>query len=116
MSRSALLVMVPFVVSWAGCAATPAPSPSPSASPSASPPHDHSGHGPLVHRFENADEWAKRFDDPARDAWQKPQDVVTAMRIAPGMVVADIGAGTGYFEPYLSRAVGPTGTVMALDI
>lgn len=77
----------------------------------------HDGHGgTLVHRFENADEWAKKLDDPARDVWQKPAEVVAAMQITPGMTVADIGAGTGYFEPYLSRAVGPQGTVLALDV
>jgi ubiquinone/menaquinone biosynthesis C-methylase UbiE len=38
------------------------------------------------------------------------------MEIRPGMTVADIGAGTGYFEPWLSRAVGPSGVVLALDI
>lgn len=76
----------------------------------------HDGHGPLVHRFENAERWAKEFDDPARDAWQRPQEIVAAMQLAPGMTVADLGAGTGYFEPYLSRAVGATGSVLALDI
>jgi ubiquinone/menaquinone biosynthesis C-methylase UbiE len=38
------------------------------------------------------------------------------MGIAKGMTVADVGAGTGYFLPYLARAVGPTGKVLALDI
>jgi ubiquinone/menaquinone biosynthesis C-methylase UbiE len=71
---------------------------------------------PLVHRFDHADAWSKEFDDPSRDAWQKPAEIVAAMRIAPGMTVADIGAGTGYFEPYLSRAVGDSGKVLALDI
>lgn len=70
----------------------------------------------LVHRFEKADEWAPRFDDPARDAWQKPADVVAALELAPGMKVADLGAGTGYFEPHLSRAVGEKGLVYALDV
>ena len=37
------------------------------------------------------------------------------MQIEPGMTVADVGAGTGYFEPFLSRAVGETGSVWALD-
>lgn len=69
-----------------------------------------------MHRFENAADWAKEFDSPERDAWQKPAEVVALLRIAPGMKVADIGAGTGYFEPYLSRAVGPTGSVLALDV
>jgi predicted methyltransferase len=77
--------------------------------------HAH-GHGPLVHRFEHAEQWAPEFDDPARDAWQQPKDVVDAMEIEPGMTVADIGAGTGYFEPWLSRAVGEKGTVLALDV
>ena len=71
---------------------------------------------PLVHRFDDAATWSKKFDDPARDAWQKPADVVAAMAIAPGMTVADVGAGTGYFEPYLSRAVAPGGKVLAVDI
>lgn len=70
----------------------------------------------MVHRFERADQWEATLDDPARDAWQRPADVVDAMKIEPGMTVADVGAGTGYFEPWLSRAVGPTGTVLAIDI
>lgn len=82
--------------------------------PSAEPAPSHPA--PLVHRFDHAEQWAKEFDDPARDAWQKPADVVAAMHIAAGMTVADIGAGTGYFEPYLSRAVGAGGTVLAVDI
>ncbi|WP_437663428.1 class I SAM-dependent methyltransferase [Sorangium sp. So ce1182] len=81
---------------------------------------EHAGHGhgagPLVHRFERAEDWVARFEGPERDAWQKPASVVAAMRIAPGMRVADLGAGTGYFLPHLSRAVGPTGAVVGLDI
>jgi phospholipid N-methyltransferase len=81
--------------------------------------HDHSAHGhggPLVHRFEKAEDWAKEFDNPERDAWQKPAEVVAAVNISPGLTVADIGAGTGYFEPHLSKAVGPKGSVIAVDI
>ncbi len=61
-------------------------------------------------------EWAKEFDDPARDTWQMPERVVSAMQVAAGMTVADVGAGTGYFEPHLSRAVGAGGKVLALDL
>ncbi|MEZ4295303.1 MAG: methyltransferase domain-containing protein [Polyangiaceae bacterium] len=78
--------------------------------------HGHHGGGPLVHDFKDAERWAKDFDNPERDAWQKPAEVVTLLRLTPGMKVADIGAGTGYFEPHLSRAVGPTGKVLALDV
>lgn len=80
------------------------------------PEHHHHHGGPLVHRFQNAEQWAKEFDDPARDAWQRPADVVLALKITPGMTVADIGAGTGYFLPHLSRAVGEKGKVLGLDI
>jgi len=68
------------------------------------------------HRFEHADRWAEELDGPKRDAWQKPDAVVAAMDLAPGMAVADIGAGTGYFESHLSGAVGPSGRVFALDV
>ena len=74
--------------------------------------HRHGHH----HRFEDAKSWAKVFDDPERDAWQKPAHVVELLALAPGMTVADVGAGTGYFEPHLSRAVGAQGKVLAVDI
>ena len=53
---------------------------------------------------------------PGRDATQKPAELVDAMALKPGMVVADVGTGVGYMLPYLSRAVGPTGRVLAEDI
>lgn len=76
--------------------------------------HDHGK--PLGHRFENAEEWAKRFDDPKRGEWQMPAHVVSLMEIEPGMQVADIGAGTGYFLPYLAAKTGAAGKVEGLDI
>ena len=78
--------------------------------------HGEHGHDPLVHRFQNAADWAKDFDSPERAAWQKPDEVVKLLQLTPGMKVADIGAGTGYFESRLSAAVGPNGQVLALDI
>lgn len=68
------------------------------------------------HRFHDAEKWAKVFDDPARDAWQKPADLVAALAIVPGSTVADVGAGTGYLAPHLARAVGPEGKVILLDV
>lgn len=56
------------------------------------------------------------LDEPQRDAWQKPEAVVAAAGITDGHVVADLGAGTGYFEARLSRAVGARGRVLALDV
>src|SRR5690349_7340605 len=80
-------------------------------------PHDghHDSHPHAHHRFDDPARWSKVFDDPARDAWQKPGHVVTLMAIGPAMTIVDLGAGTGYFEPHLSRAV-PDGHVLALDI
>ncbi len=51
-----------------------------------------------------------------RDYWQKPGDVVSALAIRPGDKVADIGAGGGYFVPYLADAVGDSGKVYAVDV
>jgi SAM-dependent methyltransferase len=67
------------------------------------------------HRFTGVDRWVKVFDDPGRDFWQKPDRVVEALGLKPGMVVADLGAGTGYFMQRLSRAVAPGGMVLAID-
>ena len=69
----------------------------------------------MPHRFENAEYWAKDFDNPARDAWQQPDRVLAALELQPKLVVADIGAGTGYFAVRLARAV-PEGQVIATDI
>jgi cyclopropane fatty-acyl-phospholipid synthase-like methyltransferase len=81
-------------------------------------PHEGDAGAPLVHRFDDTDpeSWAKRFESPDREAYQRPAEVVASMGITPGMVVADIGAGTGYFLPHLSQAVGDAGTVVAVDI
>ena len=67
------------------------------------------------HRFTDAAQWAKVFDDPQRDRWQRPDEVVAALRLAPDARVADIGAGTGYFTVRIARAT-PRGHVYAVDI
>jgi SAM-dependent methyltransferase len=74
---------------------------------------DHAGHH--EHRFQGAERWAREFDDPARDAWQKPDEVIRALALASDALVADIGSGTGYFAVRLARAV-PRGHVYGADI
>lgn len=71
--------------------------------------------GSHEHSFRNAEKWAEAFDDPARDAWQKPEEVIRALGLAPDAVVADIGSGTGYFAVRLARAV-PKGRVLGVDL
>jgi predicted methyltransferase len=56
------------------------------------------------------------LDDPARDAYQKPDEVLKALALRQGEVVADIGSGSGYFTLRFARAVGDTGRVYAVDV
>ncbi len=51
-----------------------------------------------------------------RESWQRVPDVFTALGVTTGAVVADIGAGDGFFSTRLARAVGPSGRVYAVDI
>lgn len=67
------------------------------------------------HSFSDVAHWQSVFDDPARDAWQRPAAVVEALGLRPGMRVADLGAGTGYFSRFLAAAVGGNGTVFAVE-
>ena len=58
---------------------------------------------------------AHRLDDPARSVWLPPAGVMAALSPHPGAVVADIGAGTGYFSLPLAQAIGAQGKVYAVD-
>jgi SAM-dependent methyltransferase len=66
------------------------------------------------HQFSDAEKWAQVFDDPERDAWQKPHEVIQALKLAPDASVADIGSGTGYFAARLAHRV-PKGRVYGVD-
>lgn len=66
------------------------------------------------HSFGNAEKWSKVFDDPQRDVWQKPHEVIQALKLKPDAIVADIGAGTGYFAVRFARMT-PQGKVYAID-
>ena len=56
------------------------------------------------------------LEGPDREVWQRPDQVMDALRIADGSVVADLGAGSGWFTIRLARRVGPNGKVYAEDI
>ena len=61
-------------------------------------------------------EYIARLEDPARGAWQKPDEVVASLGLRPGDTACDVGAGPGYFTLRLARAVGPDGRVLAVDV
>ncbi len=60
--------------------------------------------------------YIRMLESPSRDAYQKPAEVVAALGLKPGAVIADIGSGSGYFALPLARAVGESGTVFAVDV
>jgi cyclopropane fatty-acyl-phospholipid synthase-like methyltransferase len=71
-------------------------------------PHTHQ------HSFSGAEQWAHYFDDPKRDEWQKPHQVIQALQLAPDSTVADIGSGTGYFSVRLAHMLAQ-GRVFGVD-
>lgn len=77
---------------------------------------DHHGDDATArHGFEEIQQWAQRFEDPDRDAWQLPDRVVEAIVDRPDLVIADIGSATGYFPVRFARAA-PQGLVIGSDI
>ena len=61
-------------------------------------------------------EGAAWLERPEREAEEAPTKAVAALGVKPGDVVADIGAGSGYYTAKLAAAVGPTGRVVATDL
>lgn len=72
--------------------------------------------GQTQHSFSDIEKRVKRFESPERDSWQKPKEIIKALGLQPGDVVADIGAGTGYFTRLFAEAVGSEGLALGLDI
>lgn len=99
MTRIEMHAVLLIALAGAALATGPAAAQSPHA-------HDHS--------FGDADKWAKVFDDPKRDAWQKPHQVIRALALKPDAVIADIGSGTGYFAMRFAHMV-PNGRVYGVD-
>ncbi len=68
---------------------------------------------PHQHHPPSSQEYAKVLEDPSRDEWQKPHEVVMALNLKADETVADIGAGPGYFARRFARHAGK---VYAVDI
>lgn len=58
---------------------------------------------------------AQKLEDPARLEWLPPSEVLALLNIAPGEIIVDIGAGTGYFALPMARLAGSSGRVVAVD-
>jgi cyclopropane fatty-acyl-phospholipid synthase-like methyltransferase len=67
-----------------------------------------------LHQDSNA--YIAMLEDPARDAYQKPHEVINALDLKPGEVIADIGSGSGYFTLRLAAHVGESGSVYGVDV
>ena len=61
-------------------------------------------------------EYLGQLEGPDRDAWQRPDQIMDALQIGENSVVADLGAGGGWFTVRLAHRVGPNGRVYAEDI
>lgn len=114
--RFTLLVLASLAL--VGCGHGPCPDPETAPSEDERTEADGLDHGHLdgvPHAFDDPERWAARWDTEARDRWQKPDAVIDKLELGVDMVVADIGAGTGYFAVRLAEAV-PAGHVWAVDV
>jgi arsenite methyltransferase len=68
------------------------------------------------HPPRSADEYAEILEDPSRDAWQKPHEVIQALKIKPNEAIADIGTGSGYFTRRLARPAASVDTIFICDV
>lgn len=79
--------------------------------------HGDGGHGQNRHRNPaDITQYLEHLDSPERDRDQKPAQVVEALGLKPGMAVADLGSGSGYFTRRFVEAVTDTGKVYAVDV
>lgn len=82
--------------------------------------HGHPGpkemtHHHAHHRFDDVEKWEKRFEDPARDEWQKPEALLAWLNIDSAARIVDIGSATGYFPVRIARRM-PQAQVIGIDI
>jgi ubiquinone/menaquinone biosynthesis C-methylase UbiE len=67
-------------------------------------------------RPDDINQYLEQLDSTERDRYQKPSQVIEALRVKPGMAVADLGSGSGYFTRRFIEAVTETGIVYAIDV
>ena len=64
----------------------------------------------------DVDQFVEVFEGESREIYAERHKIVSALRIEPGMAVADVGAGTGLFMPGFAEAVGDQGRLYAVEI
>lgn len=69
-----------------------------------------------AHQPWDINRYIQALERPERDQYQQPEKVIEALNLKPGMVVIDIGAGSGYFTRRLAESVGDKGQVIAIDV
>jgi len=67
-------------------------------------------------RPDDIKQYLEQLDSMERDRYQKPSQVIEALRLKPGMAVGDLGSGSGYFTRRFVEAVTETGMVYAIDV
>ncbi len=107
---AALALSVAAAAACGRSSPAPAPAPAPAeAAPDGRPRYE----GRVIAEVCTGAAW---LDRPDRDEREQPERVLDALELKPGMTVADVGAGTGYFTVRLARRVGKTGYVYATEI
>ncbi len=67
-------------------------------------------------RPDDIKQYLEHLDSTERDRYQKPSEVIEALKLNPGMAIADLGSGSGYFTRRFIEAVTETGMVYAVDV
>jgi arsenite methyltransferase len=67
-------------------------------------------------RPDDIKQYLEHLDSTERDRYQKPSEVIDALKLKPGMAIADLGSGSGYFTRRFVEAVTETGMVYAVDV
>lgn len=78
--------------------------------------HAHGQHHGHHGNPDDLDAYIAKMEDPSRDEWQKPDEVLRVLALRDGATACDIGAGPGYFALRMARSVGAKGHVFAVDV
>ena len=82
----------------------------------AAPEHVHLDINEPYQENQDAKQWSRRFENKRREVAARQPEILAALAVKPGQVVADVGAGTGLYTLPLAEAVGAEGTVYAVDV